>query len=172
MICDLLSEELSEQDYPCTTALSKMKKERFDIVLLDIRLPGMSGMEVLQEIWLNHSNIATIMITTVNDIDTTVEAMKLGSADCIVKPFDLDKVNTSIQTALSTQQAVKSLTQMETIAIGVEAKLDPFSAYSKVVTERTIDIARQLNIAEEEIQRWAAAKKEDHDDKERVIQFE
>ena len=178
VICDLLSEELSERGYLCATtldgdsALAKIGKKDFDIVLLDIRLPGMSGMEVLREIWLNHPNTATIMITAVNDVNTAVEAMKLGATDYLVKPFDLDTVNSSIRTALETKQASKPSTQMDAIAAGVEAKLDPFSAYSKVVTQRTIDIARQLGIAEEEIQRWVAAKAKLDAEKGRVVKSE
>ena len=165
VVCDVLYEELSERDYLCATALSgkdalaKLATEDFAVVLLDIRLPGMSGMEVLREIWLNHSNAATIMITAVNDVSTAVEAMKLGASDYLVKPFDLDRVATSIHTALETKQAAqKSPTEIDAIARGVEVKLDPFPAFSRVVTERTIDIARQLDIAEAEIQQWASAK--------------
>ena len=165
VICDVLYNELSERGYLCATALSgkdalaQLASEDFDVVLLDIRLPGMSGMEVLREIWLNHGNTATIMITAVNDVNTAVEAMKLGASDYLVKPFDLDKVNASINTALETKQGTKEPpAEMDAIARGVEAKFDPFSSYSKLVTQRTIDIARQLDIAEGEIQGWATAK--------------
>ena len=175
VICNLLYQELSEQGYLCTTvldgdsALARIRKERFDIVLLDIRLPGISGMEVLREILLNHTNTATIMITAVNDVDTAVEAMKLGASDYIVKPFDLNKVRDSVLTALEKQQVNEASTQLDAIAAGVEVKLDPFSAYSKVVTQNTMDIARQLDIDEGEIQRWATAKSKLSDDKEKVI---
>ncbi len=165
VVCDVLHDELSEQDYLCTTvlngndALAKLATQDFNAVLLDIRLPGMSGMEVLREIWLNHPSTVTIMITAVNDVDTAVEAMKLGASDYIVKPFNLDRVNSSISTALETKPAIsKSSTRMDAIAVGVEVKLDPLSNYSELVTERTVDVARQLGIAEEEIQRWAAEK--------------
>lgn len=165
VVCDLLYDELSERGYTCTTvlsgddALAKLATEDFGLVLLDIRLPGMSGMEVLREVWLSHSNTAVIIITGVNDVDTAVEAMKLGASDYIVKPFDLDRVYTSVRTALETKQTTgKSSTEMDAIAIGVEAKFDLLSSYSRAVTQRTIDIARRLGIAEEEIQRWTAAK--------------
>ena len=167
MVCDLLCDELSERGYLCTAvlsgddALTKLAKEDFGVVLLDIRLPGMSGMEVLREIWLNYRNMAVIMITAVNDVDTAVLSMKWGASDYIVKPFDLVRIDTSIRTALETKQAAKeSFTEMDAIARGVEAKLDPFAAFSKVVTERTVKIARQLDLPEEEIQRWAAEKAE------------
>jgi len=165
IICDLLQDELSGRGYQCTTALNgdealtNLAKQEFDAILLDIRLPGMSGMEVLREIWLNHINTSTIMITAVNDVNTAVEAMKLGALDYIIKPFELDRVDASIRNALETKQTLKkSSTKMDAIARGVEAKLDPFSAYSKVVTQKTIDIARQLGIDKEEIQRWSSAK--------------
>ena len=178
VVCDLLHDELSEQGYLCTTvlngkeALAKLEAEDFDVVLLDIRLPGMSGLEVLREIWLNHSDTATIMITAVNDVNTAVLAIKWGASDYLVKPFNLDRVDASIRTALETKQAtIKPPTRMDAIARGVEKKLDPFSAFSRVVTERTIEIARQLGIAEEEIQRWTAEKATLDSEKDRVVKL-
>jgi len=177
MVCDLLRDDLNERGYLCTTALSgndaltSLAKQDFDAVLLDIRLPGMSGMEVLRRIWVNHSDMAKIMITAVNDINTAVDAMKLGASDYIVKPFELDRVDTSIRQAIEAKQATKKPhSEMDTIARGVEANLDPFSAYSKVVTQRTIEVAWQLGIAEEEIERWAAAKAKLDSDRDRVIE--
>ena len=161
VVCDLLHDDLSERGYLCNTsldgkdALIKLAADDFDVVLLDIRLPGMSGMDVLREIWLNHRNTITIMITAINDVATSVKAMKLGASDYIVKPFDLNRVDAGIRTALETRQAP---TQMDAIAHGVESKLDPFSAYSKIVTQRTVAISRQLGIANEEIKRWVALK--------------
>ncbi len=61
---------------------------------------------------------------------------------------------------------------IDAIAIGVEAKLDPFSAYSKIVTQRTIEIARQLSIAEEEIQRWVRVRAELDSKRGRAIKSE
>ncbi len=176
VVCDLLHDELSERGYLCTTvlsgndALTKLAKQGFDAVLLDIRLPGMSGMEVLREIWLNHADTATIMITAINDVNTAVLAMKSGASDYIVKPFDLERIDASICTALESKQAAsKSAARMDAIASGVEAQLDPYSGYSKLVTQQTIDIARQLGIDEEEVQRWATAKETLTSKKKRVI---
>ncbi len=165
VICDLLCKGLSERDYQCAAALdgnealTKLAAQDFDVVLLDIRLPGMSGIEVLRKLWLNHSNTVIIMITAVNDVDTAVEAMRLGASDYIVKPFTPDEINDRILAVLESRQAAdKPSTEMDAITHGIEVKLDPFSSYSEMVTQRTIEIARQLDIAEEEIQRWAAAR--------------
>ena len=62
------------------------------------------------------------------------------------------------ETAEQASSANEPSLAMDAIAIGVEAKLDPFSAYSKIVTQRTIQIAQWLGIAKEEIQQWARAR--------------
>jgi hypothetical protein len=60
---------------------------------------------------------------------------------------------------LSTKKiAGKSAAKMDSIALGVEMGLDPFSEHSKIVIQKTIEIAQMLGIAESEIQRWKAAK--------------
>ncbi len=165
VVCELLCEELGERGYLCATAesgsdaLTRLKAEDFEVVLLDIRLPGVSGMEVLREIRLNPNGLAAIMITAVNDVDTAVEAMKLGAADYVVKPFDMDRVEASIRAALETKPATgKASARIDAIARGIEAKLDPLSSYAKVVTQQTAVFARQLGIPEKEIQEWAATK--------------
>lgn len=175
-VCDFLCKGLSERGYLCRAALNgsealcKLGTGEFQVVLLDIRLPGMSGMEVLQDMQVKHCGVATIMITAVNDVVTAVQAMRLGASDYLVKPFDLEKVYTSVQTALGLKQAAKkSSVWMDAIARSVEARLDPFLAYSRTVAEGTIDIARKLGIAEEEIQSWAVNRARIDSEKEKVV---
>jgi DNA-binding response OmpR family regulator len=187
VVCDLLYDELSERGYLCTTvlnandALTKLAAQSFDVALLDIRLPGISGMEVLAEMRSNHTNTAAIMITAVNDVDTAVEAIKLGASDYIVKPFDVNKISTSIHTALENKKCSPKrdgcktalcvitekdrkqadgelFNQINAISRGVEAKLDSLDDRSEMVIQRTIDVARQFGIPEAEIQRWATAR--------------
>lgn len=166
-IRDLLLNELFYRGYQCTAvdsgdkALGKLASQAFDLALLDIRLPGMSGMTVLSEIWQNYRSIATIMITAVDDINTAVQAIKHGAADYIVKPFDLDRVSSSVAAALLTareQTTTRSAAEIEAIAAGVEAQVDPLSSYSRTVIDRTVVMARQLGIDENEIQRWATTR--------------
>lgn len=165
VLCDVLQDELSERGYQCTTvldgssALAKLANQDFDAILLDIRLPGISGMEVLRKIRLEHEKTATIMVTAVDDVATAVEAMKLGASEYIVKPFDLDAVDASIHAALKAKRVgSKPSSELDAIARGVDLKLDPFSTYAKMITERTVDVARKLGIDEAEIQHWVANK--------------
>ena len=178
VVCEFLSDGLKEKGYLCAIAmngpeaLEKLAKENFALMLLDIKLPGISGMEVLRETRLKHSKTATIMITAVRNVTTVVEAMKLGAFDYLVKPFKLDRVDTSIRVALEARQAIEeSSTVMEALARGVELTLDSFTAYSKLVTERTIAIAHDMGIAEEEIKQWVAAKEMLDSKRDRIIKL-
>ncbi len=68
-------------------ALEKLKEKNFGLILLDLRMPGMNGMEVLKQISKLRPDIRVIIITAHGTIDTAVEAMKLGAVDFIQKPF-------------------------------------------------------------------------------------
>ena len=125
VVCDLLNAELEDRGYSCATvyngnqALSELATQYFHVVLLDIRLPGISGIEVLKEILANYDDAATIMITAMNDVNTAVEAMKLGAADYIVKPFELGRIISSIDTVLENKESLhRTSTEMDAIAFG------------------------------------------------------
>lgn len=174
-ICDLIFEDLSQLGYLCEIAfdgkcaLQKMAKDGFDLTLLDIRLPEISGIELLKEITSRH-NSAVIMITAIDDVNTAVESMKLGALDYIVKPFSLDTLNSRISAALEkkTKLALKTnsseahdinyeekeLQEIDAIASGIEVKLDLTDKRSKIVTQKTIDIAREIGIPDERIIKW------------------
>ena len=73
-------------------ALTKLKEKEFGLILLDIRMPGMDGMEVLRRVRDIRPDIRMIMITAYGTIESAVEAMKLGAVDFLQKPFDPDEV--------------------------------------------------------------------------------
>ena len=85
-------------------ALEKVKEEAPDIALLDIKLPGMDGYEVLEKALKIDEGIVPIMITAFDEVDKVVKAMRLGAFDYISKPFDFSKVYLSIQKALEASQ--------------------------------------------------------------------
>jgi len=92
--------------------LDKVKEEVPDIVLLDIKLPGMDGYEVLEEILKIDPGIVPIMITAYEDVEGVVRAMKLGAFDYITKPFDFSKVLISIQKSLETSKLKREVTRL------------------------------------------------------------
>lgn len=73
-------------------ALESVRKNRIDVALLDIKMPEMSGIEVLEKIKTIDPDIQAIMVTGYATLDTAVEAMRLGAFDYIYKPFDKNKV--------------------------------------------------------------------------------
>lgn len=68
-------------------ALQKLAEEKYQLLLLDLKLPGIDGMEVLHEVRDKWPHIKVIIITAHGTIDTAVDAMKLGASDFIQKPF-------------------------------------------------------------------------------------
>jgi two-component system response regulator AtoC len=93
---------LREKGYQVLTAedgpagLRLVDEERPQIVILDIRLPGMDGLEVLRRVRSRNSSIGVIMITAFHDLETTVQAMKLGAYEYIHKPIDVDEFDAAI----------------------------------------------------------------------------
>ncbi len=73
-------------------ALTKLKEKEFGLILLDIRMPGMDGMEVLRRVRDIRPDIRIIMITAYGTIESAVEAMKLGAVDFLQKPFDPEEI--------------------------------------------------------------------------------
>ena len=92
--------------------LDKVKEEAPDIVLLDIKLPGMDGYEVLKEVLKIDPGIVPIMITAYEDVEGVVRAMKLGAFDYITKPFDFSNVLISIQKSLETSKLKREVTRL------------------------------------------------------------
>ncbi|MEZ4529302.1 MAG: response regulator [Desulfobacterales bacterium] len=88
-----LSQSLEPMGIPAETAvngeeaLQKLGERQFTLVFLDLKMPGMDGMEVLRRIREDWPGIRVIVITAHGTIETAVEAMKLGAADFIQKPF-------------------------------------------------------------------------------------
>ena len=105
-ICNMLKKFLIKKGYKATTVLSgkeaitKLKKERPHIVLLDIRMPGMDGVETLKRIRKIDKKVGIIMITVVKEDKTGRACMKLGAFDYITKPFDLNQLEKALTVKL------------------------------------------------------------------------
>ncbi|HID93922.1 MAG TPA: sigma-54-dependent Fis family transcriptional regulator, partial [bacterium (Candidatus Stahlbacteria)] len=88
-------------------ALERVEKEPFDIVIVDLKMPGISGMEVLKTIRETYPDIIVIMITGYSTVETAVEAMKLGAFDYIPKPFTPDELSIRIEKALERKNLLR-----------------------------------------------------------------
>ncbi len=103
---DLLAQELSDLGYAVerarhgVEALALSESYRPDLVLLDYMMPGMNGLEVLQELRTRESDVPVVIITAHGSIDIAVQAMKLGAQDFITKPFAPDHIALVVQRAL------------------------------------------------------------------------
>lgn len=83
-------------------ALTKFRKGSFEAVITDMRMPGMSGMEVLKSIKKISSDSPVILITAYGTVNTAVEAMKEGASDFIMKPFSLEDIEFVVKNVLAT----------------------------------------------------------------------
>lgn len=105
-IRSIVSRKLQSEGYDCAVAsdgkeaVETASERDFDLVLTDIKMPGMSGIEVLSQMVVDHPDTCVIMITAVSDAHTAVEAMRLGAYDYVTKPFDLDTLTMRVEKAL------------------------------------------------------------------------
>jgi DNA-binding response OmpR family regulator len=82
-------------------ALKLLATVKPDVVLLDVAMPEMDGMETLRRIVAGHPNLPVIMVTANADIEITSKVLQLGAADYVPKPFDLDYLDQAINIQLS-----------------------------------------------------------------------
>jgi DNA-binding NtrC family response regulator len=90
-------------------AMDSIDSKRPDLILLDILLPDINGLEVLHNIREQYKTLPVIMITATKTVKNAVEAMKLGADDYIVKPFDLEELRIIVRKTLSTQELAREV---------------------------------------------------------------
>ena len=85
------------------SALSILKQEEVDVLLLDVRLPGISGLDVLRIVRENYGFVECILISAINEVETAVQAMKYGAYHYITKTFEYDDLRTLVRNACEHQ---------------------------------------------------------------------
>jgi len=99
-----------------TEALRALQDQAFDVILLDIKMPGMDGMELQSRIHTIDPEIAVIMITAFGSVETAVQALKQGAFDYVTKPIDPDELSHLVHRALEQRRLQKENVQLrETI---------------------------------------------------------
>jgi len=187
-ICNILARRLTGEGYLCVTAnngreaLSHFYKDTFSLIISDIKMPEMDGVELLKKVKGMNPNMMVIMVTAYPEIDMAVEAMRLGAYDFIIKPADLDLVVLSVKKALEKkrleeeietyhrnlerlveertarlQQAYRTLKKahldsVKVLAEAIDAK-DPYTrGHSERVRRMSLGIANHLGFAEEKLE--------------------
>jgi two-component system response regulator PilR (NtrC family) len=103
---ELLSIVLRREGYDVTladggrSAIEQLERGRFDLLISDIKMPDMTGVDVLRAAKRIDSDILGIMITAFASADTAIEAMRLGAHDYLSKPFDVDELKMKVRNAL------------------------------------------------------------------------
>src|SRR6266571_3154147 len=80
--------------------LDKLGEREFDLVLVDVRMPDLSGLEVLERVKENHPDVPVVMMSGHATIETAVQATKLGAADFLEKPLSSEKVLLTVRNSL------------------------------------------------------------------------
>jgi DNA-binding NtrC family response regulator len=103
----VLSQELKGEGYEVETAadgqiaIDTLREKQFELVLLDIKMPNVTGFEVLKYIKQNHPTLKVIMLTGFADLKNAIESKKLGAEDFVSKPYDLVDLITTIERVLN-----------------------------------------------------------------------
>ncbi len=111
-IRDVLAEGLTASGYICeiasdaSEALTKLESNGFNLVVSDIDMPQMDGVQLLQEIKKTHPDTEVIMLTGVVDIDTAISSIRLGANDYLTKPFNLAEVRITVERALEKRRLI------------------------------------------------------------------
>src|SRR6202158_804081 len=90
-------------------ALERIVTEPFDVILLDILMPGLDGLEVLERIKEQGSAVQVIMLTATKTVKTAVSAMKLGAFDYVTKPFDVDELQLIVERAVQSAELAREV---------------------------------------------------------------
>jgi putative nucleotidyltransferase with HDIG domain len=186
-ITKLLSQKLSRKGYRCKEAnsaeqaLAKLRSNPTELLILDVKMPGRSGIELLPEIRGRYPDTAVIMATAIVETSVVIECMKQGADDYICKPFDLDEVALSVDRTLEKrrlqlkikeyqhdleeevgQQTAETrklfLGAIEALVLALEAKDKYTGGHSRRVTESALAIGSELGLSTNDMEdlRWGS----------------
>ena len=125
-----IAERLGLKDFDVTTAsegnqaLKAAKKGKFDVAILDLKMPGMDGMEILQSLKKKHKFLEVIMLTGFASIDSAVGATKMGAFGYLEKPYNFEKLLEVLKEAYETrlrkkfEHDKKRMDEIDVLAMG------------------------------------------------------
>lgn len=137
-MCWALDRAMRQEGYQTAVAyrgrdgINLVREESPSLVILDLRLPDMDGLEVLKEVKVINPKLPVIMLTAHGTIETAIEAMKIGAADYITKPFDLDELKLVIKQNLL---VIQLETEVNFLRSELTGKYGNIVAQSKIMQE-------------------------------------
>ncbi|HKY22303.1 MAG TPA: sigma-54 dependent transcriptional regulator [Vicinamibacterales bacterium] len=166
---ELLSIVLRREGYDVTVAesgqlgIEQLERSRFDLLISDVKMPDMSGVDVLRAAKRIDQDILVVMITAFAAADTAIEAMRLGAHDYLSKPFDVDELKIKVRNALEQRQlrqenvllkrALGTTHQFANIVGRSEKMLDVFKLIEQIArTDSTVLITGESGTGKE----WVA----------------
>jgi putative two-component system response regulator len=182
----LLCRVLSSNGYLChearngEEAMIKLAGETIGLVILDIKMPGKSGLEILPEIRAKYPEISVIMATATTDIKTAIQCMKAGAYDYINKPFNSEEIKFSVKRAFDKRRLeievreyrqhleekvieqagrirASFINTIRALVYALEAKDEYTSGHSQRVADISSAIARELHLPQESIDKVVLA---------------
>ena len=114
-VCSLIAKRLINENYSCVTAnngrkaLHHLYGNNFSLIISDIRMPEMDGMELLRNVKASDPNMMVIVMTAYAEMGIALQAMRLGAYDFIVKPFDLELMVLTVKKALEKKKLQEEL---------------------------------------------------------------
>lgn len=108
-LCEALTEEFTYHGYKTDSvhnaddAIDFLRKTLPDVILLDLKMPGKNGFDVLREMNENKHNVHIIVLTAYADVRSAIEAAKLGASDFISKPYNFDELLQAVEKLINTR---------------------------------------------------------------------
>jgi DNA-binding NtrC family response regulator len=134
---ELLMEFLSSQGYEVSladtgeSAVKAVESQPVDVVLLDLKMPGIDGIETLKQIKEIDPTALAIIMTGYPTIESSIEALRSGAYDYVVKPFKLNELKSCVEKALEEHKLKSEIGQLKDRIAQLEAELEKFSDAQK-----------------------------------------
>jgi two-component system, NtrC family, response regulator AtoC len=131
-LCHFLAKALSQKGYEVTSChsgeegLERIRERETDLILLDNKLPGRKGLDILQEMKRDHPKIPVIVMTAFGTTGTAIEAMRRGAFDYVLKPFELDEISDLVAKGLEAHELM-------TRAVAIPALSEPTEDSDQII---------------------------------------
>ena len=113
-----------------TLAIEACQRERFDVALVDLKMPGKGGIEVLAEMRAIDPNLPVVVMTGYPTIDSSIEAIRRGAFDYVIKPFKLQELKELVDRAVNEQTLSREVEELRDRLHTVEAELRTYRSRS------------------------------------------